>query len=199
MIRAALAAAGVPTVVNGAGSVFDTAAAQDWLALLEAIEQPAATTRVRSAAMTAFFGWRAEDVATSDDAAWDRVHGRLHEWRRLLLRRGVAAMFEHVTAAEQLPARLLATLGGERTLTDLRHVAELLHEHGTTHDTAPSTLVAAAGTHPPRRARGGCRGPESPARDRCPGRAGVDDPPQQGPAVPHRLRPVPVAGRVDPR
>ncbi len=142
MIRDALAAAGVPTVVNGAGSVFDTAAARDWLSLLEAVEQPAATTRVRSAAMTAFFGWDADDVATRDDAAWDHVHGRLHEWRRLLVRRGVAAMFEHVTAAEQLPARLLARLGGERALTDLRHVAELLHEHGTTHDTAPSTLVA---------------------------------------------------------
>ena len=142
LVRDALAAAGVPTVVNGAGSVFDTAAARDWLALLEAVEQPAATTKVRSAAMTAFFGWGADDVATGDDAAWDRVHGRLHEWRRLLLRRGVAAMFEHVNAVEQLPGRLLATLGGERMLTDLRHVAELLHEHGTTHDTAPSTLVA---------------------------------------------------------
>ncbi|HEU5082356.1 MAG TPA: UvrD-helicase domain-containing protein [Acidimicrobiales bacterium] len=142
LVRGALADVGVPTVVNGAGSVFDTAAAQDWLALLEAIEQPAASTRVRSAAMTAFFGWSAEDIATADDAAWDRVHGRLGEWRRLLLRRGVAALFEQVQAGEDLPARLLGVLGGERALTDLRHVAELLHEHGSDHDTAPATLVA---------------------------------------------------------
>ncbi len=142
MIRDALAAVGVPTVVNGAGSVFDTAAAQDWRTLLEAIETPAAATKVRSAVLTSFFGWTAHDIATRDDAAWDRVHGRLHEWRRVLLQRGVASLFEQINAGEELPARLLSVLGGERTLTDLRHVAELLHDHGSTNDAAPSTLVA---------------------------------------------------------
>lgn len=142
LVREALADVGVPTVVNGAGSVFDTAAAQDWLTLLEALEQPASTTRVRSAAATDFFGWSAERTATSTDAEWDHVHARLAEWRRTLLRRGVAALFEQVQAGERMPERLLALLGGERTLTDLRHVAELLHDHGTGHDTAPATLVA---------------------------------------------------------
>ena len=142
LVRGALAAAGVPTVVNGAGSVFDTAAALDWLALLEAIEQPAAATRVRSAAMTSFLGWTADDVAHRDDDSWDGVHARLGEWRRVLLRRGVAALFEQAQAGEGLPERLLGELGGERTLTDLRHVAELLHDHGTANDTLPSTLIA---------------------------------------------------------
>ncbi|HEX4903548.1 MAG TPA: UvrD-helicase domain-containing protein, partial [Acidimicrobiales bacterium] len=142
IVRAALAEAGVPTVVNGTGSVFGTAAAQDWLTLLEAIEQPASSTRVRSAALTPFFGWSAGDVATAGDDDWDRIHGRLAEWRRLLLRRSVAALFEQVQAGEGLPARLLGHLGGERALTDLRHVAELLHDHGSDHDTAPATLVA---------------------------------------------------------
>ncbi len=142
LVREALADVGVPTVVNGAGSVFDTAAAQDWLTLLQAIEQPASTTRVRSAAMTAFFGWSADDVATAADDAWDHVHGRLAEWRRRLLTRGVATLFEQVQAGERLPERLLAELGGERRLTDLRHLAELLHQHGSDHDTAPATLVA---------------------------------------------------------
>lgn len=142
LVRDALAAVGVPTVVNGAGSVFDTGAAQDWLALLEAIEQPAATTRVRSASMTAFFGWTAEQVATNDDAAWDRVHARLHEWRRVLVRRGVASLFEQINADESLPGRMLGVLGGERALTDVRHVAELLHDHGSTADTMPATLLA---------------------------------------------------------
>lgn len=142
LVRDALADVGVPTVVNGAGSVFDTTAAQDWLALLEAIEQPAATTRVRSAAMSSFFGWSADDVANNTDDAWDRVHARLHEWRATLVRRGVAATFARINGSERLPERLLATLGGERRLTDLRHVAELLHEHGVASDTLPATLLA---------------------------------------------------------
>ena len=142
LVRDALAAAGVPTVMGGSGSVFETPAAQDWLALLEAIEQPAAITRVRSAAMTSFFGWDATAVATRNDAAWDEVHADLHEWRALLAARGVAALFERLQADRDLPARLLGLLGGERTLTDLGHVSELLHEHASLHDASPATLLA---------------------------------------------------------
>ncbi len=141
MVRAALADVGVPSVVNGAGNVFDTAAAHDWLQLLEAIEQPAAATKVRSAALTAFFGWTAEALASRDDADWDHVHGALHEWRRLLQTSSVAAMFDRAAAAEDLEARVLSTLGGERILTDLRHLAELLHEQGMADDAAPATLL----------------------------------------------------------
>ena len=142
LVRSALGEVGVPAVVNGTGSVFATKAAQDWLTLLEAIEQPAASTRVRSATLTAFLGWTADDVAGADEDEWDAVHARLGEWRRLLLRRGVAALYEQIQAGEGLPGRLLSVRAGERALTDLRHVAELLHDHGTDHDTAPATLVA---------------------------------------------------------
>ncbi len=41
-VRDALAAAGVPAVIHGAGSVFATPAAADWLALLRALERPTA-------------------------------------------------------------------------------------------------------------------------------------------------------------
>ena len=49
---------GVPAVVAGGGHVFLTPAADDWLALLEALEQPHRSARVRAAALTAFFGRR---------------------------------------------------------------------------------------------------------------------------------------------
>lgn len=142
LVRSALSRVGVPTVVNGTGSVFATAAARDWLRVLEAIETPAATTRVRSAALTSFFGWSAADVAAGADSAWDAVHDRLHHWRRTLETQSVAALFELVVAGEGLPAHVLSFAGGERTLTDLRHVAELLHAHGTVADAMPATLIA---------------------------------------------------------
>ena len=40
LVRDALDAAGIPAVINGAGSVFGTAPAREWLRLLEAIERP---------------------------------------------------------------------------------------------------------------------------------------------------------------
>ena len=56
MVQQALACLGVPAVVAGSGSVFGTPAATEWLRLLEALEQPHRSARVRSAALTASSG-----------------------------------------------------------------------------------------------------------------------------------------------
>ena len=48
LVRDALDAVGVPAVINGAGSVFATAPARDWLRLLEAIERPTVDRRARA-------------------------------------------------------------------------------------------------------------------------------------------------------
>jgi len=127
LVRDALDAAGVPAVLNGAGSVFATAAAEDWLRLLEALERPTHVARVHAAALTPFFGWSAERVACAEDDAWEDVRQRLHRWAALLRAKGVAALTETITLAEGLPARMLARVDGERALTDLRHVSQLLH------------------------------------------------------------------------
>ena len=54
--RSGLADAGIPAVIAGSGSVYLTEAADEWLVLLEAMEQPHRTARVRAAALTSFFG-----------------------------------------------------------------------------------------------------------------------------------------------
>jgi len=127
LVRDELHAARVPAVINGGGSVFDTRAARDWLALLEAIERPASPVRARTAALTPFLGWDAEGIATAAEDDWEDVHRRLHRWSRILRDRGVAALLEAITVGEDLTARVLASVDGERRLTDLRHLAQLLH------------------------------------------------------------------------
>jgi exodeoxyribonuclease V beta subunit len=122
-----LRAAGVPAVINGAGSVFAAPAAREWLLLLEALERPASAIRARTVALTPFLGWSAERIATAEEADWDAVHRRLHGWSRVLRERGVAALAEAIMTGEDLAARMLAFGDGERRLTDLRHLAQLLH------------------------------------------------------------------------
>jgi exodeoxyribonuclease V beta subunit len=142
LVREALDAVGVPAVINGAGSVFAAPAARDWLALLEALERPASPTRVRAAALSSFGGWTAERIAGAGDAAWEDVYARVHDWADLLRRRGVAALLEAVTRSEQLPGRLLVTVGGERTLTDLRHIGQLLHQEAMAEQLGVTALAA---------------------------------------------------------
>ena len=144
MIRDALDAVSVPAVINGAGSVFGTEPARDWLALLEALERPASMIRAHSAALTPFLGWSAQRLAAADDDpwAWEEVHRRLHDWARVLRVRGVASLLETITLAEGLPARLLAEEDGERRLTDLRHVGQLLHAAASEEQMGTTTLTA---------------------------------------------------------
>jgi exodeoxyribonuclease V beta subunit len=115
----------VPSVVNAGGSVFHTPAAGEWVALLEALEQPHRADRVRAAALTSFFGHDAASLDAGGDDLTDRLADRVRQLADIFTQRGVAAVVE-VAAAEGLTARVLARVGGERTLTDLRHIGESL-------------------------------------------------------------------------
>jgi exodeoxyribonuclease V beta subunit len=140
LIRNELHAANVPAVINGAGSVFATVSATQWLRLLEAIERPASTSRARTVALTAFIGWSAEQIATATESEWEQVHRHLHRWARILREHGVAALTEAIMIGEGLPARLLALSEGERPLTDLRHIAQLLHRAASAERLGPTAL-----------------------------------------------------------
>ncbi|MGC4938728.1 UvrD-helicase domain-containing protein [Kribbella sp. DT2] len=125
--REALAKAGIPAVYSGDLDIFSSQAAKDWLCLLEAFDQPHRSGLVRAAATTMFFGKTAAGLYAGGEDLTDRIGQTLRAWADLLRTRGVAAVFE----AAQLGGmadRVLGWRGGERDMTDLAHLAELLHE-----------------------------------------------------------------------
>jgi exodeoxyribonuclease V beta subunit len=142
LVQSELAAAGVPAVINGAGSVFATRAARDWLSLLQALERPSYSPWARAAALTPLLGWSAERVALAGEAELEQLHQRLHGWARVLRVRGVAALAEAISSGEQLPSRVLVIEGGERDLTDLQHVAQLLHEEAVSEQLGAAALTS---------------------------------------------------------
>ena len=127
LVREALTAAGVPSVLAGATSVFATESAEEWLTLLEAVEQPGRSGRVRAAALTAFLGHAAADLDAHADAVLPEVGAMLRRWGLVLHDRGVAAFLEAVAAETGLAARVLARVDGERRITDVRHIGQVLH------------------------------------------------------------------------
>ena len=124
-VQLALADVGVPSVVNAGDSVFHTPGAGEWLTLLEAMEQPHRADRVRAASLTSFFGHTAQSLDAGGDSLTDDLAGRIRTLADVFTQRGMAAVVE-VSAVEGLTARVLARVGGERTLTDLRHIGESL-------------------------------------------------------------------------
>ncbi len=125
--RDALAAAGIPAIYTGDTDVFESQAAKDWLCLLEAFDAPHRSGLVRAAACTMFFGETAETLAAEGDALTDRVAATLREWVNYGRQRGMAAVFE-AAQLRGMGRRVLAQWGGERHMTDLAHIAQLLHE-----------------------------------------------------------------------
>ncbi len=123
----ALTAAGIPAVYTGDTDVFTSQAAQDWLCLLEAFDQPHRSGLVRAAAATMFFGETAQTLAAGGDALTDRIADTLRAWADHARERGVSAVYEAARLAG-MARRVLSWQGGERHLTDLAHVTELLHE-----------------------------------------------------------------------
>lgn len=154
LVQEALAEHGVAGVMPG-GDVFETPAADEWLTFLEALESPHRSGLVRAAALTAFLGRTAADLDAGGEDLTARDADTLRGWALLLRHRGVAALLEAVEgqleavegqleAAEQrgLSARVLARAGGERLLTDIRHLGQLLHEVSVTGSLGLTALLA---------------------------------------------------------
>ena len=140
LVQDALAERGVAAVMPG-GDVFETPAADEWLTLLEALESPHRSGLVRAAALTPFLGRTAADLDEGGEDLTARDADTLRGWALLLRHRGVAALLE---AAEErgLSARVLARAEGERLLTDVRHLGQLLHEVSVTESLGLTALLA---------------------------------------------------------
>jgi exodeoxyribonuclease V beta subunit len=141
-VQRELLAAAVPAVIAGAGSVFSTTAAGDWLTLLEALERPASPVRARTTALGPLVGWDAAALAGAADGEIEALHRSLYRWARIFSEVGVAAMTDAVMVDGAVAAALLGRVGGERLVTDLQHVAELLHRATVEEQLGLSALTA---------------------------------------------------------
>lgn len=123
----ALTAAGIPAVYNGDSDVFSCPAADDWLCLLEAFDQPHRSGLVRAAATTMFFGETADTLAAQGDTLTDRISETLRLWAERARERGVAAVLD-AAQRNRMSERVLSWVDGERHMTDLVHLTQVLHD-----------------------------------------------------------------------
>ena len=124
-IRAELEAVGIPAVMMSSESVLRTLAGRWWMQLLMALEQPHRAERVRAACLTPLIGWDVDQVEHAAHGGVDESVELIHSLRSTFERGGVAAVATALRS-RGLAARLLATLNGERDLTDVEHCAQLL-------------------------------------------------------------------------
>jgi len=141
LVRDALQEAGVPSVQAGGNSVFAAPAAEAWLRLLQGVERPHRPPRVRLAALTPLVGVTAAELDERGDELLAEHAGLLRELGATFSAHGMAALFERLAARTRLTERILRHEGGERTLTDLRHVAQLLNREARTRRLGLTALI----------------------------------------------------------
>jgi exodeoxyribonuclease V beta subunit len=153
-MQQALSACGIGAALRSRESVFASAEAEALDALLGALLAPADPVPLKRLLALDCMGGSAESLlALADDdealAAW---WARLAAWRRTWWRDGPAALIRHWQADAGIVGRLLPRADGERRLTNLRHLAELLQlaaQGATAQGGAASTVIGGPAARTP--------------------------------------------------
>ncbi len=130
VIQAALRARGINSVSLADASVFSTDEAGALLALLQAVVRCEDEGLLRHALADRLLGRSAAeiDALLRDDDAWDEVQQRFCGYRERWQSRGFIQGFQSLYRNEGIAARLLALDDGERRLTNLLQLVELLQQ-----------------------------------------------------------------------
>ncbi|PIJ49077.1 exodeoxyribonuclease V subunit beta [Erwinia sp. OLTSP20] len=131
LIRDALADFAIPSVyLSNRESVFATPEAREILWLLQAVLAPEHERTLRSALATSLFGFDAPtlDALAQNEQQWDALVDEFSEYRECWLSRGVLPMLRDWMMRRSIAENLLASEAGERRLTDVMHLGELLQE-----------------------------------------------------------------------
>lgn len=125
-LRDELRARGVPCVTSTRSSVFATDIARDLQAVLHAVAYPAELGGLRAAAATRLWGASFSELQEwgDDVLRWQSVAEQFRQWHQDWQHRGVLHVVEQLI--KHMAPRYLQTLAGERAITDLRHLGELL-------------------------------------------------------------------------
>jgi exodeoxyribonuclease V beta subunit len=134
VIRIALRQRGVASVyVSERDSVYASAEAPDVLLWLQACAMPSSDRAMRAALASVSMDRSLEELdrLNHDEAYWEQCGEQFRSLQATWQRHGVLAMLHNLLHAFDLPARLLAKPQGERALTNLQHLAELLQHAAT--------------------------------------------------------------------
>jgi len=128
-VQRALADYRIPSVVYSAASVLKSGEASELSRVLMAVSQPTHERIVRSALATEVFGLNASALEnlSSDEADWEATLNRFADYHVLWRDHGFVQMMRALLIGEKVRSRLLRWRDGERRLTNVLHLIELLH------------------------------------------------------------------------
>jgi exodeoxyribonuclease V beta subunit len=111
-------------------SIYQTGTAGDLLIWLKAMAEPRNERKVRAALSTATLGWpyQALHHLTQDEPSWEQQLARFIGYQQRWQQDGILPTLRQMISDYSLHTQLTLTNEGERCLTNLLHLAELLQQ-----------------------------------------------------------------------
>ena len=128
-VRQALRVRHIPSVyLSDHTSVYQSTEATDLWRLLRAVASPRQTGWVRAAIGSRLWALDLNQVLaiTQDEAQWEQLLEQFHHWHALWQQHGVLPMLHQWLHSQHVAQRLLAQPDGERRMSNLLHLGELL-------------------------------------------------------------------------
>jgi exodeoxyribonuclease V beta subunit len=141
-VRDALAKLNVGSVELSQASVFHSSDAEEIERILTAIWSPNRTQWLRAAMATELIGCNAETIEaiSHDEATMMDYFQRFGEYRETWIKRGIGYAFRQFLTRENISRQMLRRTDGERRMTNLLHLGELLHQAEQAH-ASPDALL----------------------------------------------------------
>jgi exodeoxyribonuclease V beta subunit len=130
LMQEALAELKIPSVLYSTGNLFDTHEAVEMSRVLEGIANLHDERVIRAALATDMMGVSGQTIEElqRDEAGWEEWLTRFREYYEMWGKYGFIRMFRYFLLREKVRSSLLSLPNGERRLTNVLHLFEVLHQ-----------------------------------------------------------------------
>ncbi|MBW2017549.1 MAG: exodeoxyribonuclease V subunit beta [Deltaproteobacteria bacterium] len=128
LVKGALSRLGIPSVLYAGGNLFETREAEEVERVLTAVADPNSEGHLRAALLTEILGLNGDTLERMGEENLEEWMVRFREYRLEWSEKGFMRMFRHLLIQNGVLGRLMAYEDGERRMTNLFHLAEVLHQ-----------------------------------------------------------------------
>ena len=140
-VQVALRRLGIRSVLHTEESVFHAQEAVELQRVMEAVLMPGNSVRLHTALATPLLALSGNAIERLTPEEHQRWVERFAAWHDLWREDGFAKMFRCFMAEHDVRRRVMEQPGGERCLTNVLHLSELLHEAETARRFTPEALL----------------------------------------------------------
>jgi exodeoxyribonuclease V beta subunit len=130
IMQKALTALTIPSVLYTTENLFDSHEALEMERVMVGISEPNNESFLKAALTTDMMGVKGEELddLLKNEAGWEKWLVKFRYYHELWGNHGFIQMFRHLLAKEKILTRLMQIPDGERRITNILHLSEVLHQ-----------------------------------------------------------------------